>query len=230
MKTVFRRIAFWSLGCALVASPWIVPAVAQDLRLRNQPTLAEPRSSFDLRTTPTLSAQKQTGTTTAATPSPTSAPAPSSSYAPAMSTTSKWAPVAAAAPLPSPSGTVTDPVSTPVLPAGETPVRLSVGTLSPTPEMWFYEQMRQDANNPEVIIRRRAEQAAAERKARIAARAWYGVSLSRPAAHVTPFTYYYSPNWTPNSKYPYSWTAPRASTPVIIEARRPVSISNFGAW
>jgi hypothetical protein len=242
MKITLRRIAFLLLGGALSASPWFASSWAQDLRLRNQPTLAAPRSSVEVRSAPTLSAQKETGTTTASTPSPSTpaatpllpadstAPAAGTSYAPSSTTTSKWAPVAASAPLAS-TRAVADPVSTPLVPAVDTPVRLSVGTLSPTPEMWFYEQMRQDANNPELIVRRRAEQAAAERKARIAARAWYGVSLARPQAHVTPFTYHYSPTWTPNTKYPYSWTAPRVAPPVIIEARRPyVGVSGFGAW
>jgi hypothetical protein len=245
MKITLRRIAFLVLGGALAASPWLASSLAQDLRLKNQPTLAAPRSSVELRTAPTLSAQKQTGTTTAPTPTlptsgaPTSTyssgPAPTTrTYAPNSTTTStpssKWAPVSAAAPL-APTASTADPVSTPVPSSGETPVRLSVGTLSPTPEMWFYEQMRQDANNPELIVRRRAEQAAAERKARIASRAWYGVSLARPQAHVTPFMYHYSPTWTQNSRHPYSWAAAQGSTPVIIEARRPyVGVSGFGAW
>ena len=243
MKITLRRIALLLLGGALAASPWLASSLAQDLRLRNQPTLAAPRSSVEVRTAPTLSAQKQTSTTTAPMPSlprsgtPTStyssAPAPGT-YAPSSTTSttpsSRWAPVPAAAPL-APTTAVADPVSTPLPSSGETPVRLSVGTLSPTPEMWFYEQMRQDANNPELIVRRRSEQAAAERKARIAARAWYGVSLSRPQAHVTPFTYHYSPTWTQSSKHPYSWAAPRAATPVIVEASRPyVGLSGFGRW
>jgi hypothetical protein len=224
MKITLRRIALLLVGGALAASPWLASSLAQDLRLNNQPTLAAPRSSVELRTAPTLSAQKQTGTTTAPT---RAAPTPTSS-----STSSKWAPVPAAAPLtPAPVSAVADPVSTPLPSSGETPVRLSVGTLSPTPEMWFYEQMRQDANNPELIVSRRSQQAAAERKARIAARAWYGVSLARPQAHVTPFMYHYSPTWTQNAKYPYSWGAPNVASPVIIEARRPyVGVSGFGSW
>jgi len=249
MKITLRRIAFLLLGGALAASPWLTSSPAQDLRLRNQPTLAAPRSSVEVRGAPTLSAQKETGTTTASTPAtstPAATPTTTSpslpaygpaagtyaphTYVPHTTTSSKWAPVSSTSPL-VPTAAVADPVSTPVAHAVDSPVRLSVGTLSPTPEMWFYEQMRQDANNPELIVRRRSEQAAAERKARIASRAWYGVSNSRPQAHTTPFMYHYSPSWTPNAKYPYSWTAPRVAPPVIIEARRPyVGLSNFGSW
>jgi hypothetical protein len=242
MKIVFGRFALASLGCALVASSWLALASAQDLRLKNEPTLAAPRSSVELRTGPTLSAQKQTGTATGATPSTrTITPAPSpSTYSPNPApTTSKWAPAPASAPLTSApvAGTpivTADPVSTSLPPrdaSAESPVRLSVGTLSPTPEMWFYEQMRQDLNNPEMIVRRRSEQAAAERKARIASRAWYGVSLARPSANVTPFTYHYSPSWASNTRHPFSWLAPQVAAPVVIEARRPyVGLSGFGAW
>jgi hypothetical protein len=242
MKTVFGRFAFASLGWAVVASSWIAPVSAQDLRLKNQPTLAVPRSSVELHAGPTFSAQKQTGTTTGATRTITPAPSPinsNSTYSPTSGgTTSKWAPAPASAPLTSaPAAGMpvisADPVSTgsAARDAGESPVRLSVGTLSPTPEMWFYEQMRQDSNNPEMIVRRRSEQAAAERKARIASRAWYGVSLSRPSANVTPFTYQYSPSWTSNSRHPYAWVAPQVTAPVVIEARRPyVGVSGFGAW
>jgi hypothetical protein len=127
---------------------------------------------------------------------------------------------------------------TPRSPAAETgstvitapDVRLSVSTLAPTPEMWFYERMRQDYDNPAVQARLRGERAAAERRARLAARAWYGVSNGRPMAHVTPFTYYYSPTWSSNVVNPFLWTQPR-TVPVIIEARRPtISVSGFGVW
>jgi hypothetical protein len=111
----------------------------------------------------------------------------------------------------------------------EPTVHLSLSTLTPTPEMWFYEQMRQDYNNPALQMRLRGERAAAERRARLAAREWYGVSLGRPMAHVTPFTYYYSPFWASNQRNPFLWTSGGAG-PVIIEARRPATVSGFGVW
>lgn len=136
-----------------------------------------------------------------------------------------------AVPAPAP-----ETVKTPAAPSKpslttDTSVHLSLSTLTPTPEMWFYEQMRQDYNNPTLQMRLRGERAAAERRARIAAREWYGVSLARPAAHVTPFTYYYSPTWGSNTANPYIWSGGRSSTQIIIEARRPtVSVSGFGMW
>jgi len=130
--------------------------------------------------------------------------------------------------LPTPSPVPTKTSIAPI--QADTNVHLSLSTLTPTPEMWFYEQMRQDYNNPALQARLRGERAAAERRARLAARAWYGVSNGRPTAHTTPFTYYYSPSWGSNTANPFIWSG-RTSTQVIIEARRPTaSLSGFGMW
>lgn len=93
-------------------------------------------------------------------------------------------------------------------------VRMSLGTLNPTPEMWFYEQMRADYNNPALQSRLRAVREADERRARIAARQWYGVSLARPSVNTTPFTYHYSASWTANAGVPLIWGA-RTATPIV---------------
>lgn len=118
----------------------------------------------------------------------------------------------------------------PLTPASHTTIQLSHGTLQPTPEMWFYEQARQDYNNRELQSRIRGEQYAAERRARLAARAWYGLSNSRPTANVTPFMYYYSPSWASNTINPFLWSGRSATTAVVVEARRTVGVSGFGSW
>lgn len=115
-------------------------------------------------------------------------------------------------------------------PAPHTTIQLSHGTLQPTPEMWFYEQARQDYNNPELQARIRGERYAAERRARLASRAWYGVSNSRPTASVTPFMSYYSAAWGSNTANPFLWSARSAGTAVLVESRRTVGVSGFGSW
>jgi hypothetical protein len=109
-------------------------------------------------------------------------------------------------------------------------VPLSLGALQPTTEMWFYEQMRQDYNNPALQVRRNSERAAAERKARLASMEWYGMSNSRPMAYTTPHMYHYSPTWT-GGRREWSWTGPSTS-PIVIDARRvqTLGVSGVGTW
>lgn len=119
-------------------------------------------------------------------------------------------------------------MTTPAVAATENQVRVSLDTLSPTAEMWFYEQMRQDYNNPQLQARRRAEWNAAQRRARIAAREWYGYSNSRPTAHPTPFMYYYSASWGSNTANPYIWST-RTVVPIFTAARtQVVGLSGMG--
>lgn len=78
-------------------------------------------------------------------------------------------------------------------------------SMSTDPEIWLYlhEQRRND--DPKILVRRKAEQQAAERMARIAAMKWYGYSNSRPRAEVTPFMSYYSPAWDGNGRREGRW-------------------------
>lgn len=109
-------------------------------------------------------------------------------------------------------------------------VPLSLGALQPTTEMWFYEQMRQDYNNPTLQVRRNSERAAQERKARLASMEWYGMSNSRPMAYTTPHMYHYSPTWTGSGRRPWAWTG--SPSPVVIDARRvpTLGVSGIGTW
>jgi len=74
-----------------------------------------------------------------------------------------------------------------------------------TPEMWLYLQEMRRYDDPQTMIRRRAEQRAAQRQLRIAARKWFGHSLSRPQANPVPFYSTYSPYWTGGSWDPFAW-------------------------
>lgn len=228
MKTGLRLLLVALFG----AVAWEYAAAQNPATLR-VPTLAPPRASLQIKNVPTT-AQLPRTTTTPSTPSTAK-----TEHAPSATGTLPLAPPVAPPvaqpPTVDPHRTAT-PARTP-LPASVSPtpltstpeVHMSLGTLSPTPEMWFYEQMRQDYNNPALQVRMRAEQEAINRKARIAARAWYGVSLSRPTAHITPFMYHYSPAWISPSRPAY-YPATRMSTPVVAERRPYVGVSGFGAW
>lgn len=109
-------------------------------------------------------------------------------------------------------------------PDKQSSLAISLGQLSPTAEMWFYEQAWQHYSDPKMMVRRKAEIAAAQRQQRIAAREWYGISLARPNASVTPMTGNYSPSWVGNTRNPNQWAAPNG--PVIFTSSRPV----YGMW
>ena len=99
---------------------------------------------------------------------------------------------------------------------------ISPGELTPTPEMWFYEQFRIQYQDPKAMVRKRAEFRAAQRQRRIAARKWFGLSNVRPQAGTDPFHGDWSPGWTSNNaNYPFRWTG----------AGRPwIAIQPYGPW
>ena len=84
---------------------------------------------------------------------------------------------------------------------------ISPGEVSPTPEMWVYEQYRNDYRDPKFAVRKRAEFRATQRQNRIAAMKWFGLSNSRPHASPDPWNGDYSPGWSSNnSAYPFQWS------------------------
>lgn len=97
---------------------------------------------------------------------------------------------------------------------------LSTGQITPTPEMWFYEQENRRWDDPKQAVRRAAEQRAAQRTARISAMKWYGYSNQRPVASPVPFMGTYSPGWTGNSSDGYRWVGHGSGGGVIIQAER----------
>ena len=87
------------------------------------------------------------------------------------------------------------------------------GAVSPTPEMWFYEQERTRYEDPNGAVRRKAEARAAQRAGRIASMKWYGMSNSRPVVGTTPVQGTYSPSWVSNTADPFRW---RATAPAVV--------------
>ena len=87
------------------------------------------------------------------------------------------------------------------------------GSVTLTPDMWLYlhEQQRQD--DPQLIVRRKAEWKAAARRNRIAARSWFGYSAARPRTNPTPWTSEYSAVWVGNGPNPLQWLG--AGNPIV---------------
>jgi hypothetical protein len=90
----------------------------------------------------------------------------------------------------------------------------TTGTVTPTPEMWFYEQQVNRYDNPKVMVHERAEWRANQRRSRLAASKWYGISNSRPM--VSPFPWFggYGPFWGSNTYDPLRWQ-PSGNTIVV---------------
>jgi hypothetical protein len=91
----------------------------------------------------------------------------------------------------------------------------TTGMVTPTPEMWFYEQERRREDDPKMAVRRKAEARAQARMSRLAACRWYGISNSRPTVSPTPWDAGYSPYWGSNSYEAMRWRPANA----VISAR-----------
>jgi hypothetical protein len=113
--------------------------------------------------------------------------------------------VAQAAPVVKPA-----PVVQPTAPL-PTPIRAtSLSEITPTPEMWFYEQKRQERSDPRNAVRANAEFRAEQRRERLAAMQWFGYSAARPTHAVTPYTSSTpSPQWSSNTFDPFRWSTRR---------------------
>lgn len=103
-------------------------------------------------------------------------------------------------------------VALPALAADPTPqdlrfrVGISPGQLTPTPEMWFYEQYQREYQDPKMAVRKKAEFRAVQRERRLAAMKWFGFSNLRPQASSDPFHGDYSPGWKSNNTFfPFRW-------------------------
>jgi len=82
------------------------------------------------------------------------------------------------------------------------------GVVTPTPEMWFYEQERARYDNTKGAVRRKAELRSAQRAGRLASSRWYGIYNQRPTASPSPWFGTYSPTWVSNTLDPFRWNAP----------------------
>jgi hypothetical protein len=81
----------------------------------------------------------------------------------------------------------------------------AVDQVAQTETMWFYLQELRRYDDPQAVIRRKAEKKGDQRRQRLAAMKWFGWSQSRPTASSTPWTAVYSPSWVGNGADPYQW-------------------------
>jgi hypothetical protein len=96
---------------------------------------------------------------------------------------------------------------------------ISIGELTPTPEMWFYQQELKASRDPKLAVRQKAQYQAAQRQLRLAAQRWYGVHPARPNAITTPFQgESYSPAFR-GGRDPNQWPGTVSPT-VIMQSRR----------
>ncbi len=83
---------------------------------------------------------------------------------------------------------------------------ISPGSVSATPEMWFYEQQMRQYADPKVAVRARAEFRANQRQHRVESMKWFGFSNSRPKDNPELIHADFSPGWSSNnSRYPFRW-------------------------
>jgi hypothetical protein len=101
----------------------------------------------------------------------------------------------------------------------------SLGPITPTAEMWFYEQEWRRRDDPQQAVRLKAEFKASQRQRRLTALRWFGYSNSRPIANSVPLYGQYSPAWIGNGYHPYQWLGVYGGAS-IYSARRPA----YGLW
>ena len=123
--------------------------------------------------------------------------------------------------LPAAGALAVDPLPTTQSP-GNRPRVESMSDTSPTPEMWFYEQERRRAEDPKEIVRANAQQKSAERRARLAAMAWFGYSNSRPNVSPDPIQGTYAPAWAGNGYDANRWIGAGGGPTIILQADRGV--------
>jgi hypothetical protein len=99
----------------------------------------------------------------------------------------------------------------------------SIGHVTPTPEMWFYDQELRQRYSPELAVRRKAEFETEQRMRRMAAREWFGIDNSRPIANPTPHIGgSYSPMWTGGGRNPYHWAGRSHGATYVVPTTRPI--------
>lgn len=101
-------------------------------------------------------------------------------------------------------------------PREKSSVIISPGELTPTPEMWFYEQDYQRYMDPKMMARQKAEFRSAERQRRLETRRWYGMSNMRPHSGTDPVHGETAPHWASGSYYqPNRWSGSGAAAVVV---------------
>jgi hypothetical protein len=101
------------------------------------------------------------------------------------------------------------------LPAAPDSIAVSSSQVTPTAEMWLYEQQLREYLDPALAVRRNAESRGEQRRKRMASLKWFGFSNQRPTAAPDPYNGEYSPSWAGNNNlYPSRWSG--QGTPWIV--------------
>jgi len=83
----------------------------------------------------------------------------------------------------------------------------TAGELTPTSEMWFYQEQLRQYEDPKASRRRISEEKAAQRRARLAAQRWYGFSKTRPRVGSDMAYGDWAAGWTSGNRYhPTRWS------------------------
>ena len=86
-------------------------------------------------------------------------------------------------------------------------VGVTAGEVTPTSEMWFYQEQLRQYMDPKMSLRRIAEAKSKQRKARLAAQRWYGYSNIRPTVGTDPVHGDWGARWTSGNRYhPSRWS------------------------
>ncbi len=81
-------------------------------------------------------------------------------------------------------------------------------------------QSMSQAVDPRWAVVRNAQLRGTQRRSRLAAMKWFGLSNSRPAAAATPFTGVYSNTWTGSPLQPYAWSSRPSNTVIYVQPER----------
>jgi len=110
---------------------------------------------------------------------------------------------------------------------GTDPAQPELGAASPSsPQVWLYEQMVERYDDPQFMVRQKAEFRAAQRMARIASRQWYGYSNLRPRSDPKPLSGWAPSSWDRRTRIPYQWSGYGYPTVVVKSSPTPV----YGLW
>jgi hypothetical protein len=84
---------------------------------------------------------------------------------------------------------------------------VTAGAVTPTSEMWFYQEQLRQYMDPKMSLRRIAEEKSKQRKARLNAQRWYGQSNIRPMIGTDPVHGDWGARWTSGNRYhPNRWS------------------------
>ena len=108
-----------------------------------------------------------------------------------------------------------------VVPAEPVPIERPADSAQTKAHSQKWQSMSQTID-PKWIVQQNAAMRGAQRRSRLAAMKWYGLSNARPAAAATPFTGVYSNTWVGSGLQPFAWSARSAPSVIVVQPERPL--------